>query len=165
MQKLYALFGKCMPLFLLALLLFGLYLSSLYSYLLFHSLIEIFSIVVGCCIFVLAWNSREHLDNNYLLFLGIAYLFVSALDLLHTLAYKGMGVFPGYDANLPTQLWIAARYVQGLSAFRRSPIFAPETQCLGCAVELGGDYGPFAGRHLCPDFPCVLCGRCGADAV
>ena len=122
MQKLYALLGKSMPLFILALLLFGLYLSSLYSFLLFHSLMEIFSIVVGCCIFVLAWNSRERLDNNYLLFLGIAYLFVSALDLVHTLAYKGMGVFPGYDANLPTQLWIAARYGQSLSLLG-APLF------------------------------------------
>jgi diguanylate cyclase (GGDEF)-like protein len=122
MQKLYTLLGKCMPLFILPLLLFGLYLSSLYSYLLFHSLMEIFSIVVGCCIFVLTWNSRERLDNNYLLFLGIAYLFVSALDLVHTLAYKGMGVFPGYDANLPTQLWIAARYGQSLSLLG-APLF------------------------------------------
>jgi hypothetical protein len=39
----------------------------------------------------------------------MAYLSVSFLDLIHTLAYKGMGVFPGFDANLPTQLWIAAR--------------------------------------------------------
>jgi signal transduction histidine kinase len=97
------------------LVLSGLYLTSLYSYLLFHSLSEIFSIVVACGIFMVAWNSRQFLDNNYLLFMGIAYLFVGGLDLLHTLAYKGMGVFQGYEANLPTQLWIAARYVESFS--------------------------------------------------
>ena len=97
------------------LVLSGLYLTSLYSYLLFHSLSEIFSIVVACGIFMIAWNSRQFLDNNYLLFIGIAYLFVGGLDLLHTLAYKGMGVFQGYDANLPTQLWMAARYVESFS--------------------------------------------------
>lgn len=97
------------------LVLFGLYLTSLYSYLLFHSLAEIFSIVIAFSIFVLAWNSRRFLDNGYLLFLGIAYLFIAGIDLVHTLAYKGMGVFPGYDANLPTQLWIAARYLESLS--------------------------------------------------
>jgi PAS domain S-box-containing protein len=96
-------------------LLFGLYITSLYSFLLFHSLAEIFSIVVACGIFMLAWNSRHLLDNNYLLFIGIAYLFIGGLDLLHTLAYKGMGVFHGYNANLPTQLWIAARYMESLS--------------------------------------------------
>lgn len=104
------------------LILLGLYLTSLYSYLLFHSLVEIFSIVVACSIFVLAWNARRFLDNNSLLFLGIAYLFVGALDLVHTLAYKGMGVFQGYDANLPTQLWIATRYVQSLSLLA-APLF------------------------------------------
>jgi len=97
------------------LVLSGLYLTSLYSYLLFHSLSEIFSIVVACGIFIIAWNSRQFLDNNYLLFIGIAYLFVGGLDLLHTLAYKGMGVFEGYGANLATQLWIAARYIESFS--------------------------------------------------
>ena len=97
------------------LILFGLYLTSLYSYLLFHSTAEIFSIVVACGVFMVAWNSRRFLDNNYLLFIGIAYLFVAVLDLIHTLAYTGMGVFPSYTTNLPTQLWIAARYVESLS--------------------------------------------------
>lgn len=93
----------------------GLYLASLYSYLLFHTLTEMFSIVVAWGIFVIAWNSREFHQNSYLLFIGIASLFVGVLDLAHTLAYEGMGVFVGYDANLPTQLWIATRYTQSLS--------------------------------------------------
>ena len=97
------------------LILFGLYLSSRYNYLLFHTLAEIFSIVVACGIFVIAWNSRRILDNNYLLFLGIAFLFIGLLDLVHTMAYKGMNVFQGYETNLPTQLWIAARYMESLS--------------------------------------------------
>lgn len=93
----------------------GLYLTTLYNYLLFHSLAELFSIVIACGIFVIAWNSRHFHENNYLLFIGIAYLFVGAIDLLHTLAYKGMGVFRGYETNLPTQLWIAGRFVESLS--------------------------------------------------
>ena len=95
----------------------GIYLTSHYNYLLFHSLAEVFSIVIACGIFMVAWNSRQFLDNNYLLFIGIAYLFVGGLDLIHTLAYKGMGVFHGYETNLPTQLWIAARYTESLSLF------------------------------------------------
>jgi len=97
--------------------LLGLYLTSLYSYLLFHSLAELFSIIIAFGMFVVAWNSRPFLDNNYLLFIGIAYLFVGALDLTHTLAYEGMGIFKEYNANLPTQLWIAARYMQSISLF------------------------------------------------
>lgn len=102
----------------------ALYLSSLYNYLLFHSLVEIFSIFVAWGIFVVAWNSRRFMDNNYLLFLGIAYLFIGGVDLVHTLTYKGMGIFSGYDANLPTQLWISARYVESISLLI-APLFIP----------------------------------------
>jgi signal transduction histidine kinase len=121
-----------------ALVLSGFYLTSLYSYLLFHSLAEIFSVVVACGIFMVAWNARRFLDNDYLLFLGIAYLFVAGLDLVHTLAYEGMGIFRGYDANLPTQLWIASRYIESLSLLI-APLFLrrrlnPHIALLGYAV-------------------------------
>jgi two-component system, cell cycle sensor histidine kinase and response regulator CckA len=100
----------------------ALYLISLHSFLLFHCLVEIFSIVIAFGIFLVTWNSRQFMKTGYLLFVGIAYLFVAGLDLFHTLAYKGMGVFPGYDANLPTQLWIATRYLQSGSLLI-APIF------------------------------------------
>jgi signal transduction histidine kinase len=100
----------------------GLYASSLYSYLLFHTLIELFGIVVSLVIFVLAWNTRQVQENHYLLFLGVALLFTGVLELLHTLAYKGFGVFPTYDANLPTQLWIAFRYLAAFTFFV-APLF------------------------------------------
>lgn len=92
-----------------------LYLSSLYNYLLFHSLVELFSVAVSFAMFMLIWNTRRFMSNDFLLFVGVAYLFVGFIDLFHSLAYKGMGVFPGDDANLPTQLWIAARYLQSIS--------------------------------------------------
>jgi len=100
----------------------GLYWCSLYSYILFHSLVEIYSIIVASCIFLLAWNSRRLQVNNYVLFIGISFLFITIIDILHTLAYKGMGVFPGYDANLPTQLWIVMRYMLAVS-FLLAPLF------------------------------------------
>jgi hypothetical protein len=93
----------------------ALYVISIHDFLLFHTLVEGFSIVVACAIFLIAWNSRRFLDNGFLLFLGIAYLFVAGFDLLHTLAYKGMNIFPRGDANLPTQFWVIARYVQSIS--------------------------------------------------
>jgi PAS domain S-box-containing protein len=93
----------------------GLYAAKLYSYPLFHSLVELFSVIIACGIFIIAWNTRRIADNHYFLFIGISHLFVGAIDLAHMLAYKGMGVFQGYTSNLPTQLWIAARYLQSLS--------------------------------------------------
>ena len=100
----------------------GLYASSLYSYLLFHTLVELFCILVAFVIFILAWNTRRVQENHYLLFLGIAFLFTGALETVHTLSYKGFGVFPVNDANLPTQLWIAFRYVFAIT-FLLSPLF------------------------------------------
>lgn len=96
-------------------LVIGLYWVSLYSYLLFHFLIEMFAVAVAVCIFFITWNSSSYIKNGYLMFVGIAYLFVGFFDLLHTLAYKGSGIFPGENANLPTQLWISARYIESLS--------------------------------------------------
>jgi signal transduction histidine kinase len=89
-----------------------LYLASLHSYLLFHALIEVSTIAVGFTLFILATNARRFLPDDRLLLLGVGYASAAAIDLLHALAYKGMGVFPGQDANLPTQLWIAARGLQ-----------------------------------------------------
>jgi signal transduction histidine kinase len=94
------------------LILVGLYLLSSYSYLLFHNGVEIFTIVIAFSIFTIAWNSRRIAGSNFFLFLGIAFLFVAGFDLLHTLAYKGMNVFPGFaGSNLATQLWIVTRYI------------------------------------------------------
>jgi len=107
---------------LFALALCGLYASSLYSYLLFHTLVEIFCIFVMLAVFLLSWNSRRLLDNHYFLFLAISFITSGALELLHTFAYKGVGIFPGYDANLPTQFWIAFRYVFSLSCLA-APLF------------------------------------------
>ena len=97
------------------LVLVGLFSVERYSFLLFHCLTEGFSIIIACGIFMMAWNTRKFMASNYLLFSGIAYLFIGGLDLMHALIYKGMGVFPGYNANAPTQLWIAARYMESLS--------------------------------------------------
>ncbi|MDY0093542.1 MAG: MASE3 domain-containing protein, partial [Candidatus Vecturithrix sp.] len=100
----------------------GFILASSYNYLLFHTLAEGFSIVVAFSIFILTWKTRQFQENGYLEFLGIAYFFIAILDGVHTLAYKGMSsVFPGDDANLATQLWIAARYLESLS-FLIAPI-------------------------------------------
>jgi hypothetical protein len=58
----------------------ALYLASLYDFLLFHSMAELFSIVIAFGMFAVAWNSRRFLDNQFLLVIGIAYLFIGCLD-------------------------------------------------------------------------------------
>jgi hypothetical protein len=106
----------------LTLFIIGISLTANYSYLLFHVSAEMFSIIIAGVICVITWNSRDKIDNGFLLIIGIAFFFIGSLDLVHTLAYKGMNIFVGYDANLPTQLWIAARYMQAC-VFLIAPLF------------------------------------------
>ena len=104
------------------LILVVLYFISSSNYLLFHSIAEGFSVVTAFVIFIIAWNSRNLVNNSFFLFLGTAMLFVGSFDFLHTLSYEGMVIFEQKGANLPTQLWICARYMQGFSILI-SPLF------------------------------------------
>ena len=106
-----------------AVVVLGLYAASLHSYILFHSLIEFTTIAIGFTLFILTWNARRFLTGGCLKALGIGYGLIALVDLFHGLAYKGMGVFPGHDANLPTQLWIAARFLQAVLLLL-APLFA-----------------------------------------
>lgn len=85
------------------------------SYSLFHILAETFSIVVAFTIFAVFWNARQFLDNSFYLFIGIAFLFVAMIDLIHTLAIGAVHVFHVDGVNLGLQLWIVARFLQSLS--------------------------------------------------
>jgi len=93
-------------------IIFGISIS--YNYLLFHTLVELFSIIVAFAVFTVTWNSRKMLDSNYLYFQGITYLFVGALDLMHTITFKGMNIIvdPIYYSN---QFWIATRSMEAIA--------------------------------------------------
>lgn len=105
----------------------GLLFLSRENYLLYHGIVEILSVVVAITIFSIGWNARHFVQDNTLLVLAVAYLPIGALDFLHILSYKGMGVFPDNGANLATQLWIAARYLESVALF-------------GAALLLGTEY-------------------------
>ncbi|OQY53545.1 MAG: hypothetical protein B6245_22800, partial [Desulfobacteraceae bacterium 4572_88] len=94
---------------------FFLLLISQYNFLFFHCMAELTSIGVAWGVFMIAWNIKQFTDNAYILVIGISYLFIGGTDLLHTLSYKGMNIFAGHDANLSTQLWIVARYMESFS--------------------------------------------------
>jgi hypothetical protein len=90
----------------------ALYLISVQNFFLFHGIVELAGIAVALSIFIIIWNTRRAITDGFFLILGISFLFFGSIDLVHTLAHKGMGIFPGNSADLPTQLWIAARYFQ-----------------------------------------------------
>jgi diguanylate cyclase (GGDEF)-like protein len=91
------------------------YIISINSYVLYHTVSELLSIVIAWSIFIFAVNTRRYFQSDFLVLVGIVSLFAGMFDLIHTLAYKGVNVFAGYDSNLPTQLWIVARYFESLS--------------------------------------------------
>ena len=102
------------PYTILIILLASLYLTSAYNYLLFHSLAEVFGMAISFTIAAVVLSTRRSIENNYLLVLGMSYLFTAVIEMLHMLGYKGMGIFEG-GSNLPTQLWLAFRYIQAIT--------------------------------------------------
>ena len=139
----------------------ALYLVARRDFVLFHTFAELFSVVVMFSIFTIAWNSRRLLDNNYLMFLGIACLFIGGVDTVHVLAYPGMGVFKASSTNLSGQVWLAARYLQGAS-FLLAPLFLRRRLNL-TAVFLG--YGAAVALLLLAIFSWGLFPTCFVEGV
>jgi hypothetical protein len=82
------------------------------NFLLFHKLAEAAAVFVAVLMLATAWYTYPHSRDSFLLFLGCGYFWVGMLDLAHALAYKGMNIFPTLSADLATQLWVAARYLE-----------------------------------------------------
>ncbi len=87
---------------------------SQYNYLTFHTLAELFAIVISFLVFAFAWSTRGFSTNNFLLFLACGYFWIGSLDLMHTLVYKEMNVFVEGSGNLSVQFWIGTRYSEAL---------------------------------------------------
>lgn len=83
------------------------------NFLLAHCLVEFWSVGVAMLIFVFSRHKWRVARRGYLEFIGLVYGAVGVLDLVHTLAYRGMGVLPhSATANVATQLWVAARWLE-----------------------------------------------------
>ena len=87
---------------------------SYFNFLLFHTLTELFAIVIAILTSVVAWNMYPFTRNNYLMFLGTGYFWIGALDLLHTLTYKGMNIIGDTGPNMSVQFWIGTRGFEAL---------------------------------------------------
>lgn len=93
----------------------AMYISS-FKYLMFHTIIELLIIIVSFSIMIITFSMNKKSKNDYFIFLGITYGFVACIELFHTLSYKGMNIIDiGSTANIPTQLWIAVRYLESIS--------------------------------------------------
>ncbi len=93
----------------------GLYAVSQYNFLLFHGIAEAYSIIVAIAVFVIFWNTRQLLQNNFYLVVGFGCLFAGVFDLIYIFAYPGMSMFPHADGNLALQAKTVAQWYVSLS--------------------------------------------------
>lgn len=84
------------------------------GHLLFHSLAEIFSITVGVVMAVVAYYTYQFTKNNFILYVGMGYFWIAALDLFHMLTFKGMMIYSFDDANVTLNFWIFSRLFEAL---------------------------------------------------
>lgn len=84
------------------------------GHLLFHSLAEIFSVLVGITMAIVSYFTYNFTKNNFLLYLGIGYFWIAILDLFHMFTYKGMMVYPIENLNITLTFWIFARFFETL---------------------------------------------------
>ena len=85
-----------------------------FGMLLFHTLAELFSIVVGILMLVIAWNTRRFTHNDFLLYLGIGYFWIAILDTGHTFTVAGLPFFHFSDAEVTLHFWIYTRFLEAL---------------------------------------------------
>jgi PAS domain S-box-containing protein len=99
-------------------MLLGFYLVHHFNDFLFHTVIELFCSVIAFSVFMVAWNTRRYLSSNRaLLLLAIGYLFSGFFGLLYLLAYKGIGIFPGYGGELAMQFWVMDGFAASAALF------------------------------------------------
>lgn len=85
------------------------------SFLLLHTLLELFSIFVSFSIFVQSWSTffTHKIKSQY--FLGLIFLAVGCFDLVHTLTFRGMPfIVDEFSAARATWFWIVARITESV---------------------------------------------------
>ena len=93
-----------------------------YGVLLFHTVAELFSVIVGILMLVVVWNTRHFTRNDFLIYLGIGYFWIAFLDAWHTFTVKGMPFFDIVNAEPTLHFWIYARLIEALLILS-APIF------------------------------------------
>lgn len=88
-----------------------------YDFLAFHTLAEIFAVIISLMMFAIAWVTSSYSKNNFLIFLACGYLWVGILDMVHMMSYKGLPFFDNSGGNMSTQFWIVARYIEATLLF------------------------------------------------
>lgn len=83
-------------------------------FLLFHSLVELFAVVVAIISAIVAWHTYALAKNQFLLLLGCGYFFIGGLDLAHMLTFRGLPFLDNNAGNVSLQFWIIARIFEAV---------------------------------------------------
>jgi PAS domain S-box-containing protein len=79
-------------------------------YLIFHSIVEIVSIILSLQIFILSWLTYKHVQNFRSLFISVSFLGVAILDTVHVFSFPGMpGLFTAASTHKAIFFWLGAR--------------------------------------------------------
>lgn len=84
----------------------------------FHTTVELSSIVISGLVFVTGFSAMMSSRKGAVVFLGVAFLGVALLDLLHTMSYVGMP--QAITPNTPQKsifFWLCARMLAALALF------------------------------------------------
>ncbi len=108
-------FGALKKIIIFTLLLIGSIFVGQKNFILYHTFIELACITIAYMMVIVSVNTCDMNKERSIIFLSIAYGFISILDLLHLLSYNGMGIISDNIENISMQLWIAARFIESLS--------------------------------------------------
>lgn len=85
-----------------------------FNFLAFHTFSELFAIVISFVMFAVAWSSKSFSSNRFLLFLASGYFWIGSLDLMHSLVYPEVNIFPSENQHRSTQFWVGTRFFESL---------------------------------------------------
>lgn len=105
-----AIFKKAVAFFVIAVVFF-LFVSS-YNLEFFYFSIDLFTIVIGLMIFILAINSKAYTKRTTLLLMGVLYLYSSCYDIAKLVMYHGVAVQA--STNLSVSWFTVARVLEAI---------------------------------------------------
>lgn len=88
--------------------------SFYFNFLVFHFFAEFFAVFVALCIGLIAYYTYNFTKNDYLLYIGLGYIGIGLLDLLHTLTFPGMDLFQIDGSNTTLSIWVLTRLAEAV---------------------------------------------------
>ena len=85
------------------------------NYRLIYDLIELSSVALTTAIFLIGWNTRNLVRNQFFMILTIGFFAAGLVDLMQILTYKGTSIAAAASADVAIQLWLIARILGALA--------------------------------------------------